>query len=529
MLGSLLLTARLLAAAMFVVSGLAKLADRRGSHAAMIDFGVPARLAAPVALVLPPAELAVALALLPRATAWSAAAAALALLLLFSAAIAVNLARGRRPSCHCFGQLSAGPVGWRSLARNAALALPAAFVVVAGRTNAGTSAVDWLTTLRPVEVAGLALALAGYALLGAFAVLAFNLTRQQGRLLDRIDALEAALGGVPAPAQPDAPTPAQSAQGLPVGTPAPAFTLAGLYGETLTLDALLAPHKPVLLLFADPGCGPCAALMPEIGRWQRAHAAMLTIAVVSRGTVEANRAKAAEHGVTPMLLQETDEITRAYEAWGTPSGVLVLPDGTIGSPVRSGADAIRELLQTALAGLATPFAPQLALAPPRAVRPPLLVLPQHGVAQGNGVVPAPPTPVTAPFALGATVPPLTLTDLDGEKISLTDFRSQPVLLLFWNLACGFCQRMLSDLKAWEQIRSIDAPRVLVVSSGTAEANRAMGLQSSVALDHGVGVGAMFGAHGTPMAVLLDGEGRVASDVAAGAPAVFELLNGTSKG
>ena len=38
---------------------------------------------------------------------------------------------------------------------------------------------------------------------------------------------------------------------------------------TNILDALRAPGKPVLLIFVDPGCGPCTALLPEIGRWQR--------------------------------------------------------------------------------------------------------------------------------------------------------------------------------------------------------------------------------------------------------------------
>jgi hypothetical protein len=34
---------------------------------------------------------------------------------------------------------------------------------------------------------------------------------------------------------------------------------------TLTLDDLLAPGLPVLLVFSDPECGACAALAPHIG------------------------------------------------------------------------------------------------------------------------------------------------------------------------------------------------------------------------------------------------------------------------
>src|SRR5436305_13543076 len=94
-----LLIARLVLSLVFLVAGLTKLADRTGSRQPLLDFGVPARLATPGGLLLPLAELAVAVALLPLASAWWAAVGALALLLLFIAGIAFNLARGRRPEC----------------------------------------------------------------------------------------------------------------------------------------------------------------------------------------------------------------------------------------------------------------------------------------------------------------------------------------------------------------------------------------------------------------------------------------------
>jgi uncharacterized membrane protein YphA (DoxX/SURF4 family) len=65
-----LLITRLLLALIFLVAGAAKLSDRAGSRQGLIDFGVPAALAAPFAILLPLAELAVAISLIPRATAW---------------------------------------------------------------------------------------------------------------------------------------------------------------------------------------------------------------------------------------------------------------------------------------------------------------------------------------------------------------------------------------------------------------------------------------------------------------------------
>jgi hypothetical protein len=50
----------------------------------------------------------------------------------------------------------------------------------------------------------------------------------------------------------------------------------------------------------------------------------------------------------------------------------------------------------------------------------------------------------------------------------------------------------------------------------------MGLTSPVLLDQNFAAGRAFGASGTPSAVLVDAEGKVASGVAVGAPAVLEL-------
>jgi len=82
--------------------------------------------------------------------------------------------------------------------------------------------------------------------------------------------------------------------------------------------------------------------------------------------------------------------------------------------------------------------------------------------------------------------------------------------------------MLPDLKEWEANSPEDAPKLLVVSAGSEEANKDMGLASPVLLDQNFATGRAFGASGTPSAVLVDSEGKVASEVAVGAPAVMEL-------
>ena len=99
----------------------------------------------------------------------------------------------------------------------------------------------------------------------------------------------------------------------------------------------------------------------------------------------------------------------------------------------------------------------------------------------------------------------------------------PTAVLFWSPTCGFCHKMLPDLRAWETDPPADAPRLLVISSGSAEQNRAMGLTSPTLLDDGFAAGQAFGATGTPQAVLVAADGTVASEQAAGGEAVLQLL------
>src|SRR4051794_32833896 len=94
-----------------------------------------------------------------------------------------------------------------------------------------------------------------------------HLLGQNGRVLKRIEELEE--GGIYADGAVLSRNDVGAQPGLPVGSPAPDFSLQGLHGERLTLGALRAAGKPVVLLFTDPNCGPCTALLPEVRSWQR--------------------------------------------------------------------------------------------------------------------------------------------------------------------------------------------------------------------------------------------------------------------
>jgi hypothetical protein len=267
----------------FAVAAAAKLADRKGLRGTLAGFGLPRRAVGAGAIGLPVAELAVAALLLAGAPARAGALAALALLLLFCTAIARALARGERPDCACFGQVHSAPVGATTLARNAALGTIAALVAVGGP---GHIAVQ----MTPVGVALGLIALA-VVLNGLFS---WQLLRQNGRLLERVRALE-------------------NPSGLPIGTAAP------------ELD-VLTPGEPVALVFSEPDCGACAELEPRLERLRQARADSFEIAVVS-GNMEA---------------------LAAYRIPAVPSATIVGADGRIASTTASGVAAVEQLLAEAV-------------------------------------------------------------------------------------------------------------------------------------------------------------------------------------
>lgn len=305
-------------AGVFGTAGAAKLADLRGSRAAVAAFGVPVRIAGALGVLLPVAELSTAALLVSGAVGvdgllTAGAAAASALLVAFCAGIASSLLRGRTPDCHCFGQLHSSPVSGRTLARNGALLGVAAFAAFGGNPIVGA-----------VAAAG-ALGLAGLL---------------SSRPRPRADAR--AGGGA-----------------LPVGSRAPGFELSARGGGAISLAGLLGAGRPLLLVFADPGCGPCIAFAPEIASWQRRHAEQLTIAVVERAG-ERPPGDADPHGRRNVLLQHDREVADTYGVEATPSALLVGAEGRVEAGPAPGAEAIRALVATHAEGMEMGERPEVA-------------------------------------------------------------------------------------------------------------------------------------------------------------------------
>lgn len=480
------LLSRVLLAGVFLIAAIGKLTQREESRRALDDFGVPRAMARPIALILPFGEIAVAALLIYGGSSHVGALGALALLGIFTAAITVSLARGRRPDCHCFGQLRSTPIGASTLVRNGVLMGLAGLVL--SHSEGVPQAVALADNSTHVTVTWIAIAIAVVALTVAAgeAWVLLGMLPQQGRLLQRVEALEVALGRAPIP-------------GLPIGDQAPEFALTDLAGDRVTLASLRVSGSPVLLFFTNPHCGPCDELLPRIARWQRDETERV-IAVISRDSVEANRTKAAQHGLRTVLLQRKREVSEDYQIESTPAAVLVGADGRIASSIAYGPERIERLVQQGSVGT-----------------------PSNSIARTNGGDSGRHQhPEATAIGVGLPAPELVLPDLQGNTTTLAELGGAPTLVLFWDPNCGFCQRLLPELKAWERRRADHSPQLLVVSRGDVAVNRAMGLQSRVVLDDNGAAMHAFGAKGTPMGVLVDGGGKIASAIVGGGQQVMTL-------
>jgi len=475
----MLILGRLMLISVFVIAACSKFRDRAGFRGALKDFGLPPWSETPLVIALPIAELAVAGLLIADETARSGSGAALALLAIFIGVIARSLVRGEQPNCHCFGQLHSSPVGWSTLARNGGLATIAGLVFWRGGQYSAISMLGVSAGFDVVTWIALGLALAAFSIASIEAWLLLNVLPQQGRFLIRLEKVETALGMGPG-------------DGLTVGTQAPDFELPSTGNERVNLPHLLSRRRPVVLFFTNPDCEPCDALLPATARWQREQSDNVTLALVARGTLDRNREKAARHDLVHVLVQREREVAEMYKVDSTPAALVIDAHGRIASRIAYGAEPITALLRQAADNAAM-----------------------------NVDVGAEPAPVA--LRIGEPVPPLVLPHLDSKTVDLSDeLRGTPTLVLFWRPDCVFCQRMLPELKAWEQRRARTAPRLLLVSTGTIDANRSLGLASPIVLDTDGYAARSFGATGTPMGLLVDAGGRIASSFATGAQAVMAL-------
>jgi peroxiredoxin len=319
-----------------------------------------------------------------------------------------------------------------------------------------------------------------------------HVLRQHGRLLLRVEALEARIGTDEAPGRAEL-------AGLPPATPFPPFLLPSLDNGDVALEQFQGER--VLLVHWSPDCGYCRQIAPDLaGLQEKLRKRQTELVLVSYGSREANRALIEEHGLACRVLLQPDSGTvEGFAHMGTPVAYLLDEKGRIAKPVAIGAGDVPELAAHA-AGHHSRLETERPISESRIER--------EGLKSG--------TPA----------PPFELPDLAGGKVSLAEHRGRRVLLVFSDPDCGPCEKLLPELARLDSERRSDELEILMVSRGGLEENRrkaeAFGIDFPVLLQSGWKLSKKYGIFATPIAFLINEEGVIERDVARGPSEILSL-------
>ena len=334
--------------------------------------------------------------------------------------------------------------------------------------------------------------------------LGYQLVRQNGRILLRLEAIEKTL-------TPRAGAKPRQPAGLPLGALAPEFELADLSGARRKLSDFR--KKDLLLIFFNPQCGYCTAMAPDLAGLPTQEGDGRAVPVlITTGDADENRKLIESYGIRcVVLLQEQMEVASTYGAQGTPMGYRVDATGRIASELTVGAE------------------PLLRLAGGTEINQPKL----HQSAAGSTGRAAKNDPSLARSRLnrkglkaGTPAPDFRLPRIDDGDLSLADFQGSRVLLVFSDPDCGPCDELAPRL----QEIHLQRPdlQVLMVSRRDAEANRAkaarLGLTFSIVLQRQWEVSLKYAMFATPIGYLIDERGVLASDVAVGVEPILALAD-----
>ena len=339
--------------------------------------------------------------------------------------------------------------------------------------------------------------------------LVYQLLRQNGRILLRLEALEEQVAELGARSAAHAP------QGLAAGATAPDFELPDLGGKPVSL-ARWRGRRGLLMCF-HPRCGFCEQMAAGLAALNGGGSEGRPIPLlITTGDPDENRRFMDQHGIRcPVLVQQGDEVSSRYQAAGTPMGYLIDEEGMIATPLTVGAENL-----LALAAVQVPPAPEATEPEPPAGA-------QHGEGRkgkANRGLHTSGLPRDGPKAVTAA-PPFRLPRLGGGELSLEDFRGRRVLLVCSDPDCGPCAELAPALEQFH--RGPGGVAVLMISRRDPEANRQkvaeLGLTFPVVLQRHWEISLLYGMFATPIAYLIDEQGVLATDVVVGVQPIQALL------
>lgn len=356
--------------------------------------------------------------------------------------------------------------------------------------------------MGPLGVALLATAL-GLLTIGLGVVL-YQLVKQQGRLLLRLEQVERRLGLDPEEGLESGTftLSARSPGGLPVGTALPDFRLPDLHGREVALSAFRT--KQVLLVHWSARCGFCEQIAPDLAELRDPlRKAGIELLLVSEDTATSERELAEAYGLDCPILLAGETPIEVFERLGTPAAYLLDGEGKIAKPLALGADRVIDLTRAVLSGGQRP---QTRLPGERPL--------SESRIERNGLKPGTPAPV------------FELPEVRGGTVSLAAHRGKKVLLVFSDPHCGPCDALAPHLSRLHEEHRNNGLDLLLVGRGDPEENRkkaeAHGYEFPVVLQRRWEVSKQYGIFATPVGFLIDEEGVIAKDVATGVDEILAL-------
>jgi len=341
----------------------------------------------------------------------------------------------------------------------------------------------------------------------------FQLLRQNGRILLRLEQLEreaASLAAVVRSAREGRSSADSASQpelaraalptGLTPGVPAPMFELPDLSGARTSLAQFRG--RRILLVFFNPECVFCEQMAPELSALPLEDPGVALPVVVTTGDAAANRRFFEQHKTRcPVLLQRQMEVAARYQANGTPTGYLIDEEGLVGSELAIGAEALLSLGRSD-------------------GRPD-----GHKPHHGNRTL-ADSRIIRDGLKAGTPAPEFRLPRLDGGEIALSDYRGKRLLMVFSDPHCGPCQQAATALQA--RYSTVHETRLLMVSRGDRADNLAkvsqLGLTFPLVLQKQWEISRLYGMFATPIGYLIDERGLISREVAVGADAILALYS-----
>lgn len=341
--------------------------------------------------------------------------------------------------------------------------------------------------------------------------LAYQLVRQNGRILLRLESIDERLRRRGSPKKPKQ---ASGPAGLPVGSVAPEFDLPDFSGVRHKLADFRG--KNVLLMYFNPKCGFCTQMMPELMALSVRHEDgddhAPTPVIITTGDVQENRRLFEQHGVRcTLLIQNQMDVATQYRVHGTPIGYLIDGNGRIASEQAAGAVALLQLAHDD--GACSHDHVEGAHANGSAA---------HGKQADPSLAKS--RINRSGLVAGTVAPDFRLPRLDGGELSLATFRGNRVLLVFSDPDCGPCDELAPLLQQLHLDRS--DLQILVVSRRDVAANRAkaakLGLTFPIVLQKQWELSLKYAMFATPIGYLIDEDGIVASNVAIGVKPILGL-------